>query len=269
MNTKWTNSLSAVLIAGFVLMFGYTSGANAKSAHRLIKKGNKHLNQSFNPEAQGSVGMVPGDSTAAQQGKYNQGELDEALKYYRMAQDSRDSLRPELLYNLGGVFSRKGDLSRAEAEFQALPNETPPELRSKAAFNLGNAFVDAQQFDKAVPAYIEALRNNPADMDAKINLELAKRLLQQQQQQQQQQENKDDQKQDKKQQQQKQQNEKQQQEKKKEEQQKQQQQQQQQEMDKKRAERMLNKMKQDEKELLKKVVQQQVPKPKKRPKKDW
>ncbi len=56
---------------------------------------------------------------------------------------------------------------------------------SDAAYNLGNAYMKAQQVDDAIDWYEESLRRDPSRVAAKINLELA---LQQQQQQQQDQE---------------------------------------------------------------------------------
>jgi len=50
---------------------------------------------------------------------------------------------------------------------------------------MGNSMVEQQKLQEAVESYKQSLRQNPGDMDAKYNLEYARRLLKQQQQQQQ------------------------------------------------------------------------------------
>jgi len=228
----------------FLLLFIITS-ACAETPHSLVKKGNKHVVN---------------------------GELDEALTKYLEARATRDSTRPELQYDLGGVYARSGDLMKADSILRSLPPETRESLLARAEYNRGTALAKGQQYDQALAALIDALKMDPKDMDAKTNLELIRRMIQQQEQQQQQnqdqkdQEKKEDQKQQQQQQQQDQQQQDQQQQ---EEQQPQPQPNEQDEMDRKLAERFLDKLQQDEKELLKQVVQQQIPREKKKVKKDW
>ena len=61
--------------------------------------------------------------------------------------------------------------------------------RADAAYNIGNAWLKAQQPQKAIQSYVDGLKLNPDDQEAKYNLSAALRMLQQQQQQQQQQKN--------------------------------------------------------------------------------
>ncbi len=106
------------------------------------------------------------------------------------ALDTRDSLRPEILYNIGGVYSRMGtpnDVMRADSLYRALPFDASPELRSQAAYNRGTALANSQMYDQAMNAFIESLVLNPDDDEAKHNLEMTRQLLMQQEQQQQQQ----------------------------------------------------------------------------------
>ncbi len=72
-------------------------------------------------------------------------------------------------------------------------------VRADAYYNIGNALLKGQDYQSAIKAYIEALKLNPDDAEAKHNLSYALRMLQQQQQQQQQQNKNDKQQQDKKQ----------------------------------------------------------------------
>ena len=82
-----------------------------------------------------------------------------------------------------------------EAYQRALESDDPA-LQASAWYNLGNAFFRQQQLEESLESYKEALRLNPADVDAKHNLETVLEMMQQQQQQQnpdQQDQNEDDQ----------------------------------------------------------------------------
>lgn len=239
--------LTALLLP-LALVLG-VSTARAENPHELVKQGNKDVVEK---------------------------NLDDALTKYLEAKAKVDSSRPEIDYNLGGVYARKGDLARADSLYNSLPPDARKQLRARAAYNKGTAYADAQQFDKAVPNFIDALRLDPDDMDAKMNLELALRKMQEQKQQQQGDQNQQDQdkkqnqqnqqdKQDQKDQQDQQQKQKDQEKKD----QQQQQQAQQQKMDKELAERLLDQLQQDEKQLLKQVVRQQIPQKSKGTGKPW
>ncbi len=241
------------LLIGLVLVGLSASDASAQKAHRLVKEGNNEVSD---------------------------GDVEEALTKYLEARTTRDSLRPELLYDLGGAYARMGDLQRADSLLQNLPEDADSTLRSRAHYNRGSAFAEAQQYEPAVDAFIQALQYNPRDIDAKVNLEVALRRMQQQQQQQQQQnqdqqdnEDQQDQEQQQNQDQQDQQDDQQQQQQDQQDQQDQEQQQQQQpkpeEMPPEMAQRFLDKLQQDEKELLQELVRQQVPVEKQKTKKDW
>ncbi len=242
-----------LMISLFILVPG--KSAFAKSPHNLVKKGNKQVVE---------------------------GQLDSAMVKYLEARAEMDTTLPEILYNLGGVYARKGNSGRADTLFRSLPPEASPELLARAAYNRGKTLADAEQYDQAVKSFIQSLQLDPHDMDSKINLEMALRKLQQQQQQQQQnqdQQDQDNQDKEQQQQQQQQQNQEQQQDQQnqqqqdqqeqQDEQQQQQQQSEQERMDKELAERFLDKLERDEKDLLKEVVRQQIPAKKKKVKKDW
>ena len=58
-----------------------------------------------------------------------------------------------------------------------------PALSSASWYNLGNALYRQQQLQESLEAYKQALRANPADLDAKHNLERVLEQLQEQEQQ--------------------------------------------------------------------------------------
>lgn len=231
--------ITLALIACFIL----SGNVEAQTRHKLVKEGNE---------------------------KFRDKEYDEAIARYHMAEDKGES--GIIDFNLGNSFYKSGNIGRASEVYMKALNDTNSTVRAQAFYNLGNALLDSGLTDMAVKSYINSLRLNPKDMEAKQNLEYALRQLQQQKQQQQnddksdqkkqdqqqqqqdQQQNQDKQKQDEQQQQQQQDRQKQ------EEQQQQQQQAQEQEvqMSKEDAMKLLQALENDEKEVQKKVVQKQM-----------
>jgi tetratricopeptide (TPR) repeat protein len=113
---------------------------------------------------------------------YEQKKFDEAMARYTDAQASKPDA-PELHYNIGNVLLRKGDVEKAIAEYQRAQAGGSPAVSEAAHFNRGNALLQKGDLQPAIDAYVQALRLDPKDPDAKRNLELALRLLQQKQQQ--------------------------------------------------------------------------------------
>lgn len=98
---------------------------------------------------------------------------------------------PRPLYNLGNLYHIKGDFPQAEEFLRAAAPGWDGQEAAHAHYNLGNTLYRAGRLEEAREAYLEALRRDPDDADAKYNLELTQRMIdavaQQQQQQQQQQ----------------------------------------------------------------------------------
>ncbi len=239
--------LIPVIFLGMLLAAPCHAGDNA---HKLVKQGNRHIIDS---------------------------ELAEALAMYLEARATRDSLRPEIQYNLGGVYSRMGDFARSDSLFNSLPPETRRELLARAAYNRGRTFAEAKQYKMALESFIDALKLDPSDLDSKINLELARRQLQQQQQQQENENKKDKRQQEDQQNRQDKQDQRpqsdqqgeQEDERDREQDESAQEDSRQEEMDREFAERFLDQLQQDEKELLKQVIRQQIPQARKKPGKSW
>jgi len=124
-----------------------------------------------------------------------QGETDRALQRYNEAKVERPD-RPEVDYNIANVYHLEGKLDSAANEYQnALSTLTGP-VAPAASYNLGNTYFRMQKYGPAIEAYKRALIENPGDLDAKHNLELALGRMQadstKQQQQQKDQQNKSD-----------------------------------------------------------------------------
>jgi len=202
---------------------------------------------------------------------FKQGDTKTALDFYHSAEtDLPES--PELDYNIVSALSKDQGFEQAIEKLTRALNTTDIGLEASAHYNLGNTYFWMGDYQKAITSYENSLRINPEDMDAKYNLELARRMLkenmdkeceqpqdqQQQQQQQQDQQNKDE-KQEQDEQQQQQQDEQQQQEQ--DEQQQQPEQLDEKEISREDAERILNALRDDEEEVQKKIKRKVKAKP--------
>ena len=167
-------------------------------------------------------------------------------------------------YNLGNALLFQNNPQEALKEYEATSKiEHDKNKLAQVYHNTGVIHQGAQQYQQAIEAYKESLRNNPNDHETRYNLALCQKLLKDQQQQgsgndqdQQQQQQQQEQQQEQQQQQQDQQD------------QQQQQQEDQNQMSQENAEQLLRAAMQDEKDVQDKVKKQQVLKGKKK-KKDW
>jgi Ca-activated chloride channel family protein len=116
---------------------------------------------------------------------YREGKYEEAVAAYQRVVESGKA-SPQVHYNLGTALLALGRYDEADVQFQSALQGVDPELRERTFYNLGNRFLqdgraqaDLQQqgalLDAAIEAYRRTLRIDPADVDAKWNLELALR----------------------------------------------------------------------------------------------
>ena len=82
---------------------------------------------------------------------------------------------------MANVFYRQENFEQAEQSLESAMLGADEALTQKSRFNLGNTRYRSEDYEGAVEAYKEALRLDPNDMDAKVNLELALNQLQQEQ----------------------------------------------------------------------------------------
>jgi Ca-activated chloride channel homolog len=113
---------------------------------------------------------------------FEQKKYAEAEQQYIHAQVDLPG-RPELLYNLGNSLIKQRKYPQAlQSLRQAIDKTADRPLRQKGWFNAGNALFEMGDYRNSIQAYTESLKIDPADQDAKHNLELAWRKLQDQQQ---------------------------------------------------------------------------------------
>lgn len=216
---------------------------------------------------------------------YNNKDYETAERLFReaIAQNPEDQ---RLYYNLATTLAAQGKSDEAMAVYNQYKSLTDVAAnRANADYNVGKSLADQEKWEEALKAFQSALIQNPNDVEAKHNYELAKQKLQEQQQQQQDQEqnqdqdqNKDekenekkeqdqDQNQDQQNQDQKQQDQQQNQDQQ-DQQQQQQQQQQEPQVSKEEAKKLLDALEKKEKDLLKQFKKKQT-KPTKKNAKDW
>lgn len=111
---------------------------------------------------------------------YRERRYQEAEKAYLDAR-AADPARPELLYNMGNALLRQKKYDQALQALNQAVSKGTRGLQGSAWYNLGNALFGTGKYKDAAEAYVQTLRINPADREAKQNLELALRKLQQQQ----------------------------------------------------------------------------------------
>ncbi|HSJ33259.1 MAG TPA: VWA domain-containing protein [Longimicrobiales bacterium] len=142
----------------------------------------------------GVVGFGIGDVEKGNR-LYREGKYEEAAAAYQRVVESGDA-SPQVYYNLGTALLALGRFDEADPHFQRALEGVDPELRERAFYNLGNRFLqDARArgdlreqgtlLDAAIEAYKRTLRIDPADVDAKWNLEMALREREENEQQQQ------------------------------------------------------------------------------------
>jgi len=204
------------------------------------------------------------DAVRAGNDAFSQSHYGEALAQYQISEtESPES--PELDYNIANLMHEMGKYEEALDRYNGALDSQEAGLHASTHYNMGNTYFRMGDYAQAISSYTKALEANPDDMDAKLNLELARKMLkdnmqpdekENQDQKQEQQEQQEQQ-----QQQQQQQDEQEQQEQQQSDQQEQQPDQSQQpqepkEISKEDAERILNALKDDEQDVQKKIKRQ-------------
>jgi Ca-activated chloride channel homolog len=111
---------------------------------------------------------------------FAQGKYADAESAYLDAQVKNPG-RPEVLYNLGNSLIKQKQYSRALQSLSQSAGKGDTIIRRNSLYNTGNALYEAGKFKDSAEAYVQALKLDPSDKDAKHNLELALLKLKEQQ----------------------------------------------------------------------------------------
>ena len=89
---------------------------------------------------------------------------------------------PKSIYNTANAIYRQKRYKEAIEQYQYLAkNANNNALKAAAYHNIGNAYMQLKNYQKAVAAYKNSLRKNPTDEKTRYNLALAQKLLKNQQ----------------------------------------------------------------------------------------
>ena len=123
---------------------------------------------------------------------YAEGRYAEAHEMYLEALRENPG-SPLIRFNEGNALYRNQELERALEAYRDAIEAGDAALAQGAWYNLGNSLFRQQQLDASLEAYKQALRIDPADTDAKHNLERVLEQMEEQEDQQQNQQNRDNQ----------------------------------------------------------------------------
>lgn len=96
---------------------------------------------------------------------------------------ARDPGNTTARYNLGNLYYNNEKPAEAARRYRQAAEVAPGKQEKHKAFhNLGNSFMEQENYQAAVEAYKDALRNEPTDDETRYNLALAKKMLEQEEQ---------------------------------------------------------------------------------------
>ena len=126
--------------------------------------------------------------------QYRSKQYEQAEVSYRKAL-SKNSENPQAAYNLGcALMMQQKDSAALEQYKKAAVLEKEKDRLAKVYHNIGVMMQNHQQYDQAIEAYKQSLRNNPHDNETRYNLALCQQLRKKQPQNQNNQNNKKNQK---------------------------------------------------------------------------
>lgn len=108
---------------------------------------------------------------------FSEKKYKEAEKKFRKS-DHQDVSGSKPTYNLGNTVFRQSYPAESLSNFQrALSKANTKDEKHKIFHNMGNCYMALKNYQGAVEAYKNALRNNPNDDETRYNYALAKKLL--------------------------------------------------------------------------------------------
>ncbi|MFD0931655.1 tetratricopeptide repeat protein [Psychroflexus salinarum] len=89
-----------------------------------------------------------------------------------------DKDNSDISYNFGNLYIKNNELESARLRLiESIESTDDKSLKHKSYHNLGNVLMEEEQYQMAVDAYKDALRNNPTDEETRYNLAYAKSKL--------------------------------------------------------------------------------------------
>ncbi|HNR37411.1 MAG TPA: hypothetical protein PKN61_00105 [Acidobacteriota bacterium] len=118
---------------------------------------------------------------ATRQGKecYDRAQYPQALEAFGRGRAENPN-HPVLAFNIGDALLAMGKSKEAQAEYRKALATADRRLKARTMYNLGNAHAVENDWPAAAAAYRESLILDPAQKDAKRNLELTIRKIKEQ-----------------------------------------------------------------------------------------
>ena len=110
---------------------------------------------------------------------FDAGDYKKALDYYHEAEIVKPETA-EIEYNLANTLLQTGKYEEAVEKYGKALNSDNIDLQGNAYYNMGCADFVKGDYQAAIGDFTEALKINPEDVDAKYNLEAARKLLKEQ-----------------------------------------------------------------------------------------
>jgi tetratricopeptide (TPR) repeat protein len=107
---------------------------------------------------------------------FTEKKYSDAEQEYRVTQSKKSPKKAVAGYNLGNSIYRQNQQGEAQIKYiQALETAKTKNEKHRIYHNLGNTFMLEKNYEAAVEAYKNALRNNPFDEETRYNYALAKK----------------------------------------------------------------------------------------------
>ncbi|MBE0650544.1 MAG: tetratricopeptide repeat protein [Bacteroidales bacterium] len=111
---------------------------------------------------------------------FKKGKFSDAEVEYRKALEKNPKYE-KAQFNLGDAIYQEKNFKEADPLFSKLiKNSKNNALKANSLYNLGNTMMSQKNYESSINAYINSLRLNPNDYDAKYNLEYARKMLKKQ-----------------------------------------------------------------------------------------
>jgi len=134
------------------------------------------------------LASVAGDVNKAN-GLYSQGKYDASLDLYQKALD-KDDKSPVVKYDLGTALYKKGDYDKALEYLEQAAQDKNIKIKPKAEYNLGNDLYKSgmlkvntnvddaiKSLQEAIGQYVQVVRDDPKDADAKFNQDIVRKEI--------------------------------------------------------------------------------------------
>ncbi len=112
---------------------------------------------------------------------YQKGEFSAASEDFLKMTAGKKEKNGVFNFNLGDSYYKNQDYDNALAQYNIALLDKDFEARSFAYQNIGNSYFKKGEFEKAKNSYIQAIKEDPGNYQARLNLEIAEKMKQKQQ----------------------------------------------------------------------------------------